>query len=264
MLVTDQRANNYLHSLLKVTNLFKNEIVSIILFGSHARNEQGPLSDVDVLVVLKHRDKKTITRLTALLRYIELTFGYARNPENILELFLNYLNIATGMFKSWFICTESELLENKFSKITGTNRLLGKIFAPAKDILFNIKTDGKVIFGDKTILTRLEAKEKVKTHPIKSFFLNEILSVSALGIAPLSTMSLYYSLEAIKWSLFVLEDLYTFRIANNSKLQRGLRLYEQIKVSGKFNPLLSIYSPFLVLKLHIKAFHEVKKIKTDK
>ncbi len=264
MIVTDKRANNYLQSLLKISRLFRDDIQSVILFGSHARNMQTPLSDVDVLLVLKQRDKRIISQLTALLRELEFKFEYAKKPNNILENFLNYLNIATGMFRSWFICSIDVLVYNDFAKITGTNKLIGKIFVPSKLILYNIKNEGRVIYGESDFLNKIPGVLKDEPQPIRSFILNEIISVCALVIAPFTNMSLNYSLEAIKWSLFILKYENLINKKKNRRLLIGLTLYKKIKLTGNFNPFLSIFSPFLVFKIHAIAFHELKKIKTVK
>ena len=264
MLVSDKRANNFLKELLQAIPKFTKKITAIILFGSHARNEATIFSDIDILIVLKTRDKKLLSRLTGYMRFLELQFNYSSEPSTKLDLFLQYLNIATGMFRSWFICSQNDLLTGNFSKITGTNKIIGKIFVPAKLILDNIKKEGKVIYGNFDFQTLIPEVKIKNQQCLRSFILNEILAICALCITPFSKLSFLYSLEAIKWSLFQVKSPKKFHSNSNKRLMSALKLYYHIKVSGIPNPYLGIYSPYLVLKLHLIAIHQLKKIKSNK
>ena len=89
--------------------------------------------------------------------------------------------------------------------------------------------------------------------------MNEILAICALFITPFSKMSFLYSLEAIKWSLFQVKGSNTLKGLGRDKIKDFLNLYYSIKSSGIPNNYLSIYSPYLVLKLHLIAFRQLKK-----
>ena len=264
MIVSNKRANDYLISLLRNLKIFNNDLESVILFGSHARADATILSDVDVLIVLKQRNKIVINRIIKMMRYLETQYSYSRKPTNKLELFLNYINIATGMFRSWFICTKQDLINQNFSKITGTNKIIGKIFVPSKLILLNIKREGKVIFGNPNILKKITQPKKIEKQVIRSFFLNEIIAICALFITPFTKKSIFYSIESIKWSYFLINGSKVTESILAENLKRNYDLYKKIKSSGNFNSILCIKAPVLVLKLHLLAFHKLEKIKTHK
>ena len=264
MIVSDKRANDYLTSILHNVRFFKDDLEAVILFGSHARGGETIFSDVDVLIVLKQRNKIVINRIIKMMRYLEIQYNYSRKPCNKLDMFLNYLNIATGMFRSWFICTKEDLIDQNFSKITGTNKIIGKIFVPSKLILFNIKREGKIIFGNPNILKKIFQPQKIERQAIRSFFLNEIIAICALFITPFTKTSIFYSLESIKWSLFLIDELKLTEKILEKNLRRNYDFYKKIKSSGIFDPFLCILAPILVLKLHLLAFHKLEKIKTQK
>ncbi len=251
MIVSNTKANIYINSLLQYTSDYKDNIEAIIIFGSQARNNANNHSDVDILIVLKSLNKTFIEDLISRLRFLEIEFNYSRKPTNPIELFLNYLNIATGMFRSWFICTKEDLINGNFSKITSTNKLLVKIFVPAKLILFNIKKDGKVIFGDINFVKQLPVTLKPKNQPFRSFFLNEIIALGGLILAPLTKLGQKYSIESIKWSMFLIENSNLKEKKFGLKLRNRIEFYKSVKVSNRNNPFLSIIAPFLVLELHM-------------
>lgn len=49
--------NKVLHGFIKyLTNLYPGQVVSINLFGSKARGDAGPDSDIDLLIIVQDRD----------------------------------------------------------------------------------------------------------------------------------------------------------------------------------------------------------------
>ena len=258
MYVSNARAEKYLQSFLKVIENFNENIDSIILFGSHARNEASILSDIDLLIVTKTDNKKIKDLISGKLRALEQLFDYVKPPVNLMDYLLLYINIATGMFKSWFICSKKDLEQLNFSKITGTNLFLGKLFAPSKLILKNIRKDGIVIFGEKDCLLSIPKMDKIEPQIIKSFLLNEVLSVSALIISPFTKRSILYSLESIKWSLFIIEKKTINGLLTDSYMYKKLQFYNFIKNTGKLNKRLIIITPYLIYKIHVKAITERK------
>lgn len=253
MQLSDPRANNYLQSLLKVAALFKDNVEAIILFGSHARNEATRISDVDVLIVVKNIEKRKLNHFIANLRFLEFKYDYIKKPQNVLEFLIIYVNIATGMFKSWFVCSKEDLVNLKFSRITNTNFILGKFFAPYKIILYNIQKDGIVVWGNKDILQFIPKIRSISQQWIKSFLLNEIISISSLLISPYTKLSINYTLESIKWSLFNANVKLNDKEILNSSLEEFIKLYLYAKKNGKYSKRLIIYAPYIVLKVHSLA-----------
>lgn len=261
MLVSDKKANNYLKKVINLLKTYDSELESIILFGSHARNDYGPFSDVDLLIVFKKRDKRLFKSIISKIRFLELQFGYTEQSNNIVAIFLNYLNIATGMFRSWFVCSIEDLKGKNFAKITNTNFLINKILAPSTLVLSNIKRDGVVLYGNKQILDYISTNNLMKVQPVRSLIMNSLLSIGALTVSPVSKKSQLYSLEAIKWSMFVLKGLGVKNTSLSDQLQRHLHIYFTVKKTGIYNPQLSILAPIIILELHKLVFYELKKIK---
>ena len=261
MLVSDEKANNYLKNIIKVLKPYENQLDSIILFGSHARGEPGPFSDVDLLIVFKKRDKEIFKKIISRIRFLELKFGYTKKSANIIELCLAYLNVATGMFRSWFLCSSDDLKNMNFSKITSINTLISKILAPSSLVLDNILRDGKVIVGNKELLHEIPHEKKSTIQPFRSILMNSLLSIGALIISPFTKTSQYYSLEAIKWSLFVLNEINIKSSLLPIGLKNHLRIYYNVKKTGSFNPYLPMKAPIIIYRIHRHIFHELKKIK---
>jgi len=45
----------YVHSLITgIKECYKDNLVSLVIFGSYARNENNPKSDIDILIVLEN------------------------------------------------------------------------------------------------------------------------------------------------------------------------------------------------------------------
>ena len=250
MILSDKRANNYLQSLLKISQPYQKVIEAIILFGSYARGNPSKFSDVDVLIVLKKPNKRIYSHLAGQIQFLERKFGYSIPQGNIIEYLLNYVNIATGMFKSWFICSYEDLKDLKFAKITQTNVLLGKIFAPYKEIIWNIQKDAVILFGNKDIIELIPKIPETQPQLFKSLMINELISLSSLVIAPFTKYSFLYSIEAIKWSIFKTKINFLNSLPANSLLKKYLILYNSVKKRGIMNKKLTIISPYIIYKIH--------------
>jgi uncharacterized protein len=58
----------------------------VILFGSHARNEEGPDSDVDMLVILSHDQDRNVLKAIEILQLLNPPFSIdllVRRPEDV-------------------------------------------------------------------------------------------------------------------------------------------------------------------------------------
>lgn len=254
-----KNANLFIKSILHLKKTHS-EISEIILFGSYARKNPSPISDVDILILTETTDKKVINNLVGKLRFLERKFFPSNNNFNIFDWFLDYFNIATGMFRSWFVCSKEEFNNQNFSgMINNIFPGVAKIFIPSQKIFSNIKKDGIVLSGDPNLLESLRVNESA-IEIYRSVLLNLFLSLGGIFLVPFTRKSIYYSLEAVKWSLFTLDylnDIKTFE--NNSFFD--FKQYRRLRNSGEFNLYFCLNAPILVLKIHKFALSKFKSIK---
>ncbi len=140
----------------EVKSIVGKNLVSMIVFGSHARGDNNEHSDVDLIVVVKKKTKKIIKKL---LRLESKTV----NGNNWFELqVLKFLN-AIGFKKNIFLFTEDEFINKKFN-FCGS-KLLSWLMIP-KGLIWNaIKRDGKIVYGKDLLINlipRISFWDKIK------------------------------------------------------------------------------------------------------
>lgn len=219
---------------------FKNKSHSAILFGSHARNQATEYSDVDLLIVLKDSSSNlTKRRLSSFLIYLDQNFlAHDSNSSNkILNRILYAVKYKTGMFKPFFITSEKDLKSLHFSKVFGVSFFLSKILAPGNEVFYNIKKDGKLIYGDVNIFDKINVKKTTTTYFFRPLFMNLTISLCALILRPLASEMRFYSLEALKWTI-----LHKYK---KNKISR-LNIEKQIN-----HPLFSLQVLISVFKMYM-------------
>lgn len=196
------RVRKYLSSIIKaVRGITGHPPASIILFGSVIRAKRlSYASDIDTLIVLP--DAVSFIQRQKLSRYmvsLQRIFIKAGGP-GLIEKILGLLEQSAGMFKSFFICSETELLSADFNRIFGVNRVLAALFAPKKLVLNSVLRGSMVVYGksyDHVSLTpRIDYWEIVK-----SYMLCSLLGLSSMLIMPFTAKADKYIYESIKWSL---------------------------------------------------------------
>ncbi len=197
---------NYLKDILHIlVNKFGEDLISIILFGSFAEGYYSKgVSDVDVIVVLSNScQKEDLESARATISSIEKRYNFLQTGSGFADRILSLSSEHTGMFLSYFVCREIDILRGDFSRIFFRNRflfLLSDAIVPKNIILTNIFKRYKVIYGRNLVL---EAKinDIVFTDIIKCFIINFTLSLAAIILYPFSDKATKYSMEAMKWSL---------------------------------------------------------------
>ncbi len=230
------------------------EISSIIIFGSFLDGAVSPVSDVDILVVLRSNVKEVIRKATSALRCLEKR----RPPSSFIEMVLEGVKSRTGMFKSFFVCSEEDLRSGDFPSIFSLSRTMCLLLAPSKLVLGSVIDGAKVVYGD----AQLPPPPKVSSAQLlKSLAMNLLLSTVALIIAPFTKEAAKYSMEAGKWSIMA-SYYYTFRrrlsVVKIPQTLNGWTRKHAAKIVNLRrnywnNPRVLVLTPFFTLAVHLLA-----------
>lgn len=183
---------------------FQGQIVSVVLFGSQARQEATKSSDVDLIVIVEDNfPEKDLRKLLGHILWLETRFGY-RKPSRggLVTRIIASVETGTGMFAS-FVCRKNEFLHGNFARIFHTNRLLAWI-APKNVVLESIRVQGISIYGE-DLKSKLPPLRMTTGQLMKSLLINLLLGTGTLFLAPFSRDTegeiTRLSMEATKWSL---------------------------------------------------------------
>ena len=241
--IKDPKARKYCSLVL---NLLKKEFIgkiySVILFGSHARNQATKYSDVDLLIILNDsiNFKSIKKKLSSYMIYLDQVIlnETEKLSNNLLKKVLFAVKYKTGMFKSFFISSVTDFSSLNFSRTFDLNLLLSRILAPGNDIFYNIKRDGVILYGNKEILNHINVKSRNKVNIIRGFLMNMTISICALILRPIESDMKFYSYEALKWSLL--------QVSSNVKIARIIS-DKQIN-----HPLYSLLVLVSIVKIYMK------------
>lgn len=115
------------------------DLVSMMVFGSYARGDHNKDSDIDLIVVVKEKNKYLIDKMA------QIEYELSINSKNIIEektsKFLNLI----GFKRSIFLFDEHEFNNKKFNFCD--SKLLSWLLIPKGIIWGAIKREGKVLFG---------------------------------------------------------------------------------------------------------------------
>jgi predicted nucleotidyltransferase len=250
------------------------DLCSIILFGSHAIKQNTKRSDIDLLIVMKDTvDSKTMRKIARNLNWLTFSAGIAEPAKGLMRI-LRAIEAKTGISVCYFLCHRQDFIKWRFSKIFGVNQLLAKLLAPGDLVRVGIQTHGITLEGE-DLLTKIAHHEIGTSQLAKSCLMNIIQAMGALLIAPLSSRATFYSLEAVKWSLFssyaylagkggaIAEIVEYFR----NELQIGpflssqLDILMQLRESLDQSPKFSMKAPLSAFLIHKKVFQGRKREK---
>lgn len=229
-------------------------VSSVIVFGSLLDGVTSPLSDVDVLIVLKSGDKGAVKKAAAALRGLEK----AKRPSSFIERVLDAVSVKTGMFKSFFVCREEDLRKGDFPSIFSLSRAMSTLLAPSKLVLGSALDGAKIVYG--------EAKLPPPQSPsslqlVKSLAMNILLSTAALLIAPLTEEATKYSMEAVKWSTMA-SYYYVFgkRLPVNKLplslegwMRKHATRFAHLRHNYRRDPYMLALTPLFTLAVHLLA-----------
>ncbi|MBS7288291.1 MAG: nucleotidyltransferase domain-containing protein [Candidatus Freyarchaeota archaeon] len=230
------------------------KVSSIIFFGSFLDGGMSPVSDIDVLVVLRGSNKDAVKKAAAALRCLEKP-----NPSSsLIEVVLEGVKTGTGMFKSFFVCSEESLRLGDFPSIFSLSRGMSLLLAPSKLVLGSVIDGARVVYGD----AELPPPPKPDlVQLLKSLAMNLLLSVAAFMVAPLTGEATKYSMEAAKWSSMA-SYYYTFkRRLPVNRIPQALKGWTRrhaarllsLRRSYRNDPLMLALTPLFTLAVHILA-----------
>lgn len=239
----------------------KDKIKSIVLFGSFARNEARKNSDVDLLFIVS---RNTPEELISKARKKLYLLSVKTNPqfgEGFFSKMLWSLNMNTGIKISGFVCGEDDIMKWNFPRIFGSNKLMSKLLAPRKAVLYTIRHSYKLLFGEDIIAKIPQEKgnlEVDKLEIVKSFVMNTLLALGGLLLTMLYEPAHIYCWEAMKWTLLA----YSYAMRKKPNLRTIIR---ELRSEGMdvFYPSDGIESEFYcinvlkkILKIHMALLKE--------
>ncbi|MEM1658507.1 MAG: nucleotidyltransferase domain-containing protein [Candidatus Jordarchaeales archaeon] len=232
----------------------ESSVSSVIFFGSVLDGGMSPLSDVDVLIVLKSGDKGIVKKVAAALRGIEK----AEPPSPFIEKVLDAVNMKTGMFKSFFVCREEDLRKGDFSSIFSLSRVMSALLAPSKLVLSSAFNGAKVVYGEAELPP---PRTPSPLQLVKSLAMNLLLSTAALLIAPFTLGATKYSMEAVKWSTMA-SYYYVFRkrlpvnkipLSLKGWMCKHATRFAHLRHNYRKDPYMLALTPLFTLAVHLLA-----------
>lgn len=260
-----RKAKLYLEDVKKLaTKVLRDNLVSIVIFGSLVRNELSRASDVDILIVVRKYDSN-VRRLIDRLRILEFKYGFSFIPRGFFGKLFYALSRVTGVFRSTFVAELNAIRKWDFVRIFGTSRFMTRLLAPTEAVKFTILSSYKIIYGSDPF-DGIEIKNPSYKEIIRSFLMNLLLACASFILLPLHRETYKFIYEAIKWSLF--NYAYVTRQRPKIKklsrifyapLRRGIENFITTRRNGRLSPGLLIYAIPSILKIHIWAIRELKK-----
>ncbi|RLM68349.1 nucleotidyltransferase domain-containing protein [Halorubrum sp. Atlit-26R] len=190
--------------LQEVAALLDDEsVVSVLLFGSVVTGEATAISDIDLLVVLgdgvSETDREAVR--SEIVRLAEKHLDIEQERGNQVE---HVVDRATGMFRSGFVVTESDIECGRFHDIFNTSRLAYAL-APWRTVLRAVFTQTEAIYGPRVApdwsgVTPPEARRGRELA--RSAGMSTLLAAAQLVYAFVSPRAVRYAMEAHKWTLY--------------------------------------------------------------
>lgn len=254
---SDQRANKFCNAVVRVVETTCGDHVrAIVLFGSHARGDASPVSDVDLLIILADSPDVSVLQgaLSRKVRYLEEILDLMPPVRSVVDRMLRAVKMQTGMFRSWFVCSEKDLHALDFARAFGVNQCLSRVVSPSTLVYLNLKREGVVIWGDKDVLSPLKLT-KWRYPLIRSFVLTFVESLGSLALTPFSAETTLFSMEAVKWSAFNLQFIAAhFGVPLPSLVEMtGMSRYFIARKNYNRDPVFNLLAVWLVWRIHSVA-----------
>jgi hypothetical protein len=244
---------------------YKEELFSLVLFGSmiDAIKSRSPSTDVDLIIVVKDNcPPKTFKKLKGELRTIQQQFK--PQSKKFWSLFLTGLQQSTGMFVNSFLCYYSDFQTRNFSKVFEVNSAISFILAPQTSVWISLNQRHKIILGKDPFAEWIKTIQIKKIDIIRSFLMNSLLAVGSLMLGIVLPNLTQYSMESVKWSLFVWWNWKRYPLSSIQQIctefnKQGstienmtLELFLQYRKDEKPASYLRILAPLFVASLHKK------------
>ncbi|MHA1409778.1 MAG: nucleotidyltransferase domain-containing protein [Candidatus Odinarchaeia archaeon] len=257
------RVKKYLNFVNKViVKSIGEKPIAILLFGSYVNQTiVSKQSDVDLIIIVDDGvSEKKLSKARRHLYYYEKKLFNLRKTESFIDKILFHIGNSTGMFKSFFICRESDFLSLNFDSIFNVNRFFSFFLAPKNIVLASSLLNSKLIYGsieEKQINIDIDFLQV-----IRSLIMCLTLALSTIGLLPFSNTAINYYYESVKWSVL---NTYFYLRREKSLFKKGLEFFreliyisEQLFTALKYfrrtgifpkNKLLEIIP--LILRLHL-------------
>jgi len=270
------KIQDYIREIVGTTEalLGRDSISAVLLFGSavYSLNQFDKISDVDLMIIVKNSiSNHKIKEIRPILTGIVIKHRYRNYSRNWHARMLHIVEKSTGMFCSFFVSTEKNWKDSKFTKIFSTNPILTNLLAPNKIVLDSMRAGTTILYNGNTEI--IDIKPNQKSYPItqilKSLLLNLMMSVGTLFILFFNKNYVKYMLESIKWSIRSC-DFYLNREIN--PLSEILRNYTKLGIEEGFlqkflelrkNPeqdlIFCLKVPYNIIKIHLITLKFKKK-----
>ena len=270
------KIQGYIREIVGTTEalLGRNSISAVLLFGSasNSLDQFSKISDVDLMVIVKNSiSNRRIKEIKPILTGIVIKHRYRIYNKNWHARILQIVEKNTGMFCSFFISTEANWKDSKFTKIFSTNPILTNLLAPHKIVIDSMRAGTSVLYNANTEIIELEPiyKSYPITQILKSLLLNLLMSIGTLFILIFNKNYVKYILESIKWSIRSC-DFYLNQEIN--PLSEILRNYTKLGIEGDFlqkfldlrkKPTQDLFFclkvPYNIIKIHLITLKFKKK-----
>jgi len=196
-----QRASGYIAEILRVADQKRNDIVSVIVFGSVLQGPFSALSDVDLIVVLTDGVPKRFRKqMDDELAVLELSHGLRASPKSKLEIFYTMIDKRAGLFLSHFVCYKNDLLSGNPAKVFHINPVAESFLLSARIGFGNIVLSAKTVWGE-DLLDRVRIPPITRWHLLMNCLALLLFNAFALLTLPFLPNATKYSMLALKWSL---------------------------------------------------------------
>lgn len=259
------RAGSYLNKVITfLSKFFPNDgdIVSIMLFGSHADGQAKSVSDIDLLIVVADSISDTLIRKASQhIEWLEIQEGLSLQPgTSLLSRIYHLVDRQTGMFVSHFLCHRENLVQSEFHKIFQVSKISGLI-APNQLVLHSIYLRGKIIWGE-NLIHYLKQNRFESSQIVKSYAMNTAQVLGSLILNFFNSNTTKRVLEAIKWSLY---SCYVYENGQTSNLkdiveyyndqsgpflQKQLRKLQSLRQKYAHDPVFSFLSPVTIFLIY--------------
>ncbi|WEU40314.1 MAG: nucleotidyltransferase domain-containing protein [Candidatus Odinarchaeum yellowstonii] len=253
----------YLKAILKI---FEDKLgflpASVISFGSAAKGGfNHKISDADFLIVLDDGVGGAARRAVFSYMLTLQEYFFKARGSSLLDRLLYFFETGTGMFKSFFICFERDLLSASFHRVFNVNRFLSWLTVPGKLILNSVFSSCRVVYGKKYDF-KIFKRGLNSLQIFKSFMLCSLLYLFFILINCFKPAFKYFY-GSIKWSLL---NCYFYLTGGSVKVKEAALFFKKLLecealdrflfYQGRgFKSNLKEYFNFyrLIFSLHFKA-----------
>ncbi|MHA1733150.1 MAG: hypothetical protein ACTSU5_14480 [Promethearchaeota archaeon] len=268
------RVHDYLADVVTLAGRHFGEqnIVSGILFGSHAKRQTSAVSDCDTLIVVDDSvRRRQIRRARPDFYALEIKYRFNDKKEKLIGGILRSVEATTGMFKSFFIAKRRDLEKKDFARMFSLNYLFARLLAPDKLVLGSLGCSAKTFYGE-DLLHELRSVKPTTIQFLKNFFTTVLISLSSSLIMPVTPKrDARYHLEAVKWAL---NGSYYYLFNGSPTLDTILSRYERLGIvkrkfaalfrklrqNPRMTPKFALRGLYYILRIHAKSLQLKKRV----